>query len=207
MEEKKRKRRIHYLVNKSFQMKHAGIILVLMCLVLIVFAWTVYHSGWVPLTERLSDVYPQGRLVAILRVLKLQLAIRVLLLVPIIIIVSMFLSHKTVGPLARLERSIRAISMGNLQMRLKVRKGDALFGLTQAINEMVKNTEQILFKDRELIEKIFVTVEDLRASMKKVSGTPTEISEKIDSLSAQIVKLQKNLDSPMVNFKEKIEGR
>ncbi|PIW32398.1 MAG: hypothetical protein COW28_06060 [bacterium (Candidatus Ratteibacteria) CG15_BIG_FIL_POST_REV_8_21_14_020_41_12] len=137
-----KKKRIHYLVNKSFQMKHAGMILILICLVLIVFAWTVYQSGWIPLTEKLSDVYPQGRLVTILRVLKLQLAIRLLLLMPIIIIVSMFLSHKTVGPLTRLERNIRAVSEGNLQMRLKVRKGDALFGLTQAINEMLESVSK-----------------------------------------------------------------
>jgi len=77
-----------------------------------------------------------------LRVLKLQLAIRLLLLMPIIIIVSMFLSHKTVGPLTRLERNIRAVSEGNLQMRLKVRKGDALFGLTQAINEMLESVSK-----------------------------------------------------------------
>ena len=141
--EKKRKRRIHYLVNRSFQMKHAGVILILMCLVLIVFAWTVYHSGWVPLTEKLSDVYPQGRLVAILRILKLQLAIRLLLLVPIIIVVSVYLSHKTVGPLDRLEKEINTISRDNLQVRLKVRRGDALQGLTQAINKMLKNMEQL----------------------------------------------------------------
>ena len=152
MEEKKRKKRIRYLVNRSFQMKHAGVILILMCLVLIVFAWTVYHSGWVPLTEKLSDVYPQGRLIAMLRVLKLQLAIRLLLLVPIIIIVSVFLSHKTVGPLARLERNIRDISRGNPQI-LKVRRGDALKGLTEAINEMVKNMEQLKRENRGEVRK------------------------------------------------------
>jgi len=138
------KKRIHYFVNRSFQVKHAGAIFILMALVKIVFGLTVYHSGWVPLVEKLSDVYPQGRLVAILRVLKLQLAIRLLLLVPIIIIVSVYLSHKMVGPLARLERDIKAISKGNLQMRLKVRKGDVLFGLTKAINEMIESVEQIL---------------------------------------------------------------
>ncbi len=194
MEEKGKKRRIHYFVNRSFQTKHVGTIFLLMGLVTVVFALTVYYSGWIPLTERLSAVYPQGRLVAILRVLKLQLTIRLLLLVPIILIVSVYLSHKMVGPLARLEKNIRAISKGNLQMRLRVRRRDVLQGLAQVINEMVENVEQMLSKNKNLAKEVSASIKDLQISVEKLPEVPDEIREKVVKLNKEISTLCKISD-------------
>ena len=149
----KKKKRVQYLPNKKFQLKYAATAFILMFLVAVVLIVTGYYSGWVPLVEKLSAVYPQGMLTIILRRLSLQLIAVFLLLVPAIITASIYLSHKIAGPLVRIEKIARDIAGGNFQIRIKLRKKDELQGLAQTINRITENVEQMVQKNRCSIEK------------------------------------------------------
>ena len=192
MDEGKKKRRIHYMVNRKFQLEYVAIALVLMFVVAAVFVFTAYRSGWVPLVERLSAVYPQSMLAPILKMVTLQMAIRFLLLAPIIIIFSIYLSHKVAGPLARIEDSIREIGSGDLETRIGVRKGDEVKGLVLAINEVTENMEQMVKNNRCSVEKALEALKDLKGQLQQRGESP-EIFDLINRLSKCIDDINNSL--------------
>lgn len=189
--DKKKKKRIHYLVKRKFQLEYAAVALVLMFVVMAVFVFTAYRSGWMPLVEKLSAVYPQGMLAPILKTVALQMAIRFLLLAPIIIIASIYLSHKVAGPLARIEDNIREIAGGNLEMRIGVRKGDEVKGLIHAINEVTENMGQMVKDNRRSIEKALEALKDLREQLQRVESP--EVFDLINRLGKCIDDIDKSL--------------
>ena len=166
-----KKKRIHYLINKKFQLKYAATAFVLMFLVAVVLIITAYYSGWVPLVEKLSAVYPQGMLTIILRRLSWQLAAAFLLLVPVIITASIYLSHKIAGPLVRVERAARDIAGGNLQIRVKLRKKDSLQELAQAINEIAESVEQMVGRNKCSIEEAVEILGSLKSELQQRGGS------------------------------------
>ena len=196
MDEKKKKRRIHYMVKRKFQLEYVAIALVLMFVVAAVFVFTAYRSGWVPLVEKLSAVYPQSMLAPILKMVTLQMAIRFLLLVPIIIIASIYLSHKVAGPLARIEDGIREIGRGNLETRLGVRKGDEVKGLVQAINEVTENIEQMVKNNKCSVKKALEVLKDLKEQLQQRG----EASESFDLIN-RLGKCMDDINNSLSDFK------
>ena len=192
MDEIKKKRRIHYLVKRKFQLEYVAVALVLMFVVTAVFVFTAYRSGWVPLVEKLSAVYPQGMLAPILKMVTLQMAIRFLLLAPIIIIASIYLSHKVAGPLARIEDDIREIAGGDLEVRIGVRKGDEVKGLAQAINQVTENMRQMVRDNRGSVEKALEALKDLREQLQQRVESP-EVFDLINRLGKCIDDIDKSL--------------
>ncbi len=192
MDEIKKKRRIHYLVKRKFQLEYVAVALVLMFVVTAVFVFTAYRSGWVPLVEKLSAVYPQGMLAPILKMVTLQMAIRFLLLAPIIIIASIYLSHKVAGPLARIEDNIREIARGDLKARIGVRKGDEVKGLVHAINEVTENMGQMVRDNRRSVEKALEALKDLREQLQQRVESP-EVFDLINRLGKCIDDIDKSL--------------
>ncbi len=192
-----KKKRLHYLINKKFQLKYAATAFVLMFLVAVVLIVTAYYSGWVPLVKKLSAVYPQGMLTMILRRLVWQLAAAFLLLVPVIIAASIYLSHKIAGPLVRVEKAARDIAGGNLQIRVKLRKKDSLQELAQAINEITESVGQMVEKNRRLIkekQKILNGLSKILEQQK--SGSPETLA-----LIAQLDKCINDANESLSDFK------
>ncbi len=180
------KRRTRYVTDKNFQLRYVVKALVLMLLISIIFAWTVYRSGWIPLVEKLSDVYPQKMLVPILKVANIKLMINLLLLIPVVILFAIYLSHKIAGPLVRIERDIRAIAGGDLKTRLSLRKRDELKSLAGSINEMAESIEQMVSKNGISVEKMRETIKELRTALEKEPASREVPLKAIDKLNESI---------------------
>ena len=192
-----KKKRFHYLINKKFQLKYAATAFVLMFLVAVVLIITAYYSGWVPLVEKLSAVYPQGMLTIILRRLIWQLAAAFLFLVPVIIVASIYLSHKIAGPLVRIEKAARDIAGGNLQIRVKLRKKDSLQKLAQAINDITESVGQMVEKNRRLIKE----KKKILSGLTKLLERQKRESPETKVLIAQLDKCINDANESLSNFK------
>jgi nitrogen fixation/metabolism regulation signal transduction histidine kinase len=96
------------------------------------------------LGEKLANVYPQGRLVSMLRQVNLIIAYRLLFLIPLLVVTGIFLSHRIAGPAYRIERTLREIGKGNLDIHIKLRKYDELVGIANAINDMTSDLKKLL---------------------------------------------------------------
>lgn len=55
------------------------------------------------------------------------------------ITVALITSHRIAGPLYRLEKDLKEVSSGNLQMRFGLRKSDEMKSLAEGLNVMVDN--------------------------------------------------------------------
>lgn len=181
-----RMRRRNYLINKKFQLKYAGLILVFMFIIGLLSGYTVYYTGWLLMGEKLSNVYPQGRYVAIMRTINATLLIRLFILAPFVVLLAIFVSHRIAGPLFRIERFLGDVAQGDLSQRLTLRKKDELKELAGAINEMTDS-----LKDRANRLKGAVNMTDLNC--KKLMRTLGEGTPDINTVKTEAADLQKSL--------------
>ncbi|HUT86270.1 MAG TPA: methyl-accepting chemotaxis protein [Elusimicrobiales bacterium] len=71
----------------------------------------------------------------------------------IILIVSVIISHKMVGPLYKFEKSTKLIAQGDLTHRVYLRKGDHLTDLQKEFNNMVSSIQQkVSFEHDKAVE-------------------------------------------------------
>jgi len=140
-------RRKRYLVTPAFQLRYTGLILFCLFAVSAVCMLTVYYSSVSLLGEKLAHVYPQGRLVAAVKEVNLIIASRLLVLIPVLVFAGIMLSHRIAGPTYRIERTLREIGRGNLDIRITLRKRDELAGIAEAINDMTAGL-RTLYKDK-----------------------------------------------------------
>lgn len=137
-------RRKRYLIKPGFQLRYTGIILVSVAAVAAICIATTYYSSISLLGEKLATVYPQGRLIVTLKEINYLIMTRVLLAIPAIALIAIMLSHRIAGPAHRIERTLRAIGKGNLDVFIKLRKYDEMVGIANAINDMVVDLRKIM---------------------------------------------------------------
>jgi len=101
----------------------------------------------------------------ILDILWLPMLFSALLGSVLIVIFSLFYSHRIAGPLYNLKRMMRQIEIGNLNVIMKIRKNDEFHDVEEAFNRMLtglKSRREVLEKavanlsgpDKNMMEKI-----------------------------------------------------
>ena len=150
----KKKLRWHYLVDKKFQMKYAGVTLAFMFIISAVCGYTIYHTLLTYLGEKLAQVYPQAMLVSILNVVKIKLAMQLILLVPVIVLASIFLSHRVIGPIPKMKRQLKKLIEKDLREEIHLRKTDEFRDIAGLINKYTDSIKQSLIKTKGSVDKI-----------------------------------------------------
>jgi methyl-accepting chemotaxis protein len=136
-------RRRQVIVHKEFQLKYAGLILVSVFVSVLIAGYTIYYNSWVLLGEKLANVYPQGRLVAIFKMVNLRLAVSLFFVLIICAGIAILASHRIAGPLFRIKRFLEGIAAsGDFGQRLRLRKGDQLQDLAASINTLIERLDR-----------------------------------------------------------------
>lgn len=182
-------RRKTILVKKQFQFLYVGYVLFFVVLVAFVSGATVFITLFSMLGEKLSGIYPEGRLVSILGKTMFILGRNILILAPVVIFIALVVSHRIAGPLIRIERIIDEIGRGNFKARLTLRKNDQLKEIAEAINRMSellqskdvtgKDSVRIIAKD---LDEIKSQIEEDSMDKEKLLGRLSEIEETIGKL-------------------------
>jgi len=131
-------RRRQYFVAKKFQVKFAWMIVLFMVAVAFFSSLTMYYYIWVLLGEKLANVYPQGRLVGILRTANFALLIRLALISPLVFLLAIVLSHRIAGPIYRIRTTLDEVLKGDYSKRLFLRKTDELKDVADRINGLIE---------------------------------------------------------------------
>jgi methyl-accepting chemotaxis protein len=112
---------------------------------------------------------------------------------------SIFVTHKIAGPLYRLKKTISEITEGNLDAKVKLRKGDDLKDLAEHVNMLAEElrtfvntvkvdydllSKYILELDREIDAKM-ITEESGRKIIKKVQDSRKNIEAALDKFKIQ----------------------
>lgn len=186
-------RRKIYLIKTRFQLKYTGLILLFMLIIAVLSGYTVYQTAWRLMGEKLSNVYPQGRLVVIMRTINLTLLYRIALLAPVVAVISILLSHRIAGPLYRIERFLRSVARGDFSERLRLRKRDELKDLAESINVMVDDLKNKVKVLRRQVNMARLELNKMRYVIQKEGIDVSKITENIEELNKNIEKIESQL--------------
>ncbi len=178
-----------FLVKKGMQFRYIGIVFALALIVSIVTGYTVFATIWSFLGEKLSSVYPQGRVVYMYKVVNMTLMRNFFLLSPFIFILTLLFSHRIAGPIYRIEKSLGEVAKGNLALKIRLRKGDELQDLAAVINSTIENLKQSTLLNKEIAAKIQEDLHDITAAISAEPYDHTEIRSSMNDLQAKIKEL------------------
>ncbi len=184
--QKKKFIRKHYFIAPGFQLRYIRVILSVMFGVGALAAYTVYYQTMILFGEKLSNVYPQGRLVAIVKSINIQILFSLLLITPLLIVIGIFLSHRIAGPIYRMERFLGALSKGDLVNRVTLRKKDELKSLADGLNMVIDSLRDRVNAERQIADKLRATIRELEkrsADAGLINSLKEEISDLESSLS------------------------
>ena len=186
-------RRTRYFVSARYQLKYITTILLFMFLAVAVCTITVYFTGMSLFAEKLSNVYPQARVVPLLNSINYRSLANFLLLIPVVAFIGTYLSHKIAGPVYRLERYLSDMTAGKLTAHVTLRKGDEFTGVADKINELTDSLRGTLSNQRSSLTKIISELEAVK-KMADSRASIQEIDSNIDRISGEIRALERELD-------------
>ena len=127
-------RRRRYVVNPPLQYRFVGIMLLVLLLMTAGALGSVYFALWVVL--QLYNLTTNSLAIAQLTTAGLVVTVELLLMAPVVVWIGIRQTHKVAGPLLRIHGAVQRMAQGDLNIHLKLRKGDALVELAEAINAL-----------------------------------------------------------------------
>ncbi|MDP2913017.1 MAG: methyl-accepting chemotaxis protein [Candidatus Omnitrophota bacterium] len=184
-------KRKHYLISRYFQLKYIGLILMLMFLTAALCSYVVYYSTMLLVGEKLANVYPQGRLMAIVNTVNFRILITMLLITPLVALIGILLSHKIAGPIYRIEQVLGSMASGDLTAHIVLRKGDELTGLADHINTLTDSIKSAVRIEKERLNAISNEMNELRrlaASIPYANNAINRVDKKLNDLEKELNK-------------------
>ena len=136
--------RRHYLIASRFQIRFALQILLLLLFTSIVIGWTVYYSVWTASETQLHRLVADKK-ISQADALRVRQAIRtepgertllrLVLLIFIAFVFTVFATHRMVGPIRHIENTLQRRLRGEPVKPIRLRKTDEFKELAQMINE------------------------------------------------------------------------
>ena len=133
-------KRTQYLVDRDYQLRFVTKVFLIVFAVAVVSSLISTGLLWTNMYR--PNLEPQTLLIASLIAVATTLLIELLIAIPIIYVLGIRQSHRIVGPMKRIQRTLEAIGTGDFSQRIILRQGDALEGLAKGINRMAESLEQ-----------------------------------------------------------------
>lgn len=176
MTEQKFQRRT-VIVKRQLQLKYIALVFFAVLLGSVLIGTDIYYN--------LSQVILNNAPYLITEVQKfnsLMLA-RLLVYLVVILLISVFVSHRFAGPIYRFEKSAQAVSQGDLTHRVSLRTGDELLELQEEFNGMIASLQALVQKDRNLVGHL---VERIEETLKKLPENAGAAREDLKSLRVEL---------------------
>ncbi len=134
-------KRKQYLVDPAYQIRF--VTRVFMAVLAIAVVSSVISTGllWTNM-YRPDQMELRSTLIASLIAVAMTLLFELLMAIPIVFFFGVRQSHRIVGPLSRIKRTLEAIGQGDFSQRIVLRQGDALEDLGKSINQMAEALQQ-----------------------------------------------------------------
>ena len=162
------------IVKKSLQYRYMALIFFSVVIAFVIVGldtlWTLSkvvgeHPMMVPLLEELSSMMP-------------LFAIKAVIYMVIVLIVSAVISHRLAGPIFKFEKSCVTVAGGDLTHRVYLRKGDQLTDLQDQFNNMMDAVHETTRVMDEFGKKAVLAHPDLKPEAEALSKKISEIMPK-----------------------------
>ncbi|MDO8525719.1 MAG: hypothetical protein Q7S07_04450 [Candidatus Omnitrophota bacterium] len=179
-------KRKQLIVARKFQLKYAGIILLMMFITAGFCSYAIYYSTMILFGEKLANVYPQGQLVSVINAVNFRILVSALVASPLIGFLGIYLSHKIAGPIFRIEKVLGNMAKGDLSSRIMLRQGDEMVSLADSVNNLTDSFSLTIKTEKSRIENIKKEFDALRKQ-----APPSSAIEKMEN---EINLISKELD-------------
>ncbi len=142
--------RRHYLIATRFQLRFALQILLLLIFTSVVIGWTVYYSVWHASEGQLQRLVGGERIdqadahrfrQAIQEELGEKVLLRLLILIFIAFVFTVFATHRMVGPIRHMEKHLQTRLRGEPAEPIRLRKTDEFQDLAVLINRVMEKEQ------------------------------------------------------------------
>jgi methyl-accepting chemotaxis protein len=187
--------RRQYLVDRRIQLQYTWILLIFLFVMFLVSGAILYHTGWLQLIQKLSNVYPQARLVGILNVIYWRMFLGFVIIIPVAFVSAILVSHKIAGPLVRIRRILGKIAQGDFSGTIILRRKDELQDVADLINKMNIQLGARILEQRDLTARAQVLYKDLNERVKKGTLGPDELKKSLGELEEILNEIEKRFET------------
>jgi signal transduction histidine kinase len=135
--------RLNYFVKKNLQTKYLLFVLFAMIVPTVICGAALYYTIWQAVAKEIA--LPESIAESLLPALH-NVNVTLLIAIPIIftlmLILSVFTSHKIAGPIYRLEKELAEIAKGDYSRRIKLRANDDLHEIADGINKLLDGIQK-----------------------------------------------------------------
>ena len=156
-------RRRILLIKRALQTKYVGLVFFTVLLTVFLVSLDLYYILGKNYINQLGGENFLQIVKGTLRLLSVNLPVYFFL----VILVSVFISHKFAGPIFRLEKVAEAIANGDLTVKAALRAGDELFETAESMNQMIELLRQKLLKEKHLSDRIAKTLSEISDKLTK----------------------------------------
>ena len=131
-------RRRQWMVNRPFQWRFVQAFLLVICAVALLILGGVYLALWITLStfELQHDPITVQLFKNVALFVSLELLVCSPLLIWMLAWMCIMFTHKVAGPLVRILHVMKQMTQGRFDLQVRLRKGDALDELAQAVNQL-----------------------------------------------------------------------
>ena len=165
------------LVKRSLQLKYIAMVFLSVLVASMIVGGDIYYT----LTRVLLTECPSAsdHVVQFNSVLMLKTS----LYLGLMLLISLYVSHRFAGPIYRFEKSAQSVGGGDLTHRVSLRTGDELMELQEEFNGMAAALQALLQKDRNLAQRLSERVDEIAKRL------PSDAAASRDDLKALKVEL------------------
>lgn len=149
-------RRKRYLINKPVQIGYFGLTAWFICLGIMLVGSLTYYFTLNTIIEQIQTSMPNFDTVETINkinlILQKKLALVFVFLVIVAAVLVILYLHRVVGPIYRIERTLKDVIEGKQFQTIKLRRKDSFKSLADTINAFVTYYENKLCRIKELIE-------------------------------------------------------
>ncbi|MBM3252630.1 MAG: HAMP domain-containing protein [Candidatus Omnitrophica bacterium] len=142
-------KRTRYLIHNEFQMDSVRIVLFFTIFVAIIGMGLAYRGVWLTVQKLGLEKYDVLEL--FLQTVSFLILFELLILLPVVVVSVIYLTHRIVGPLVRIEKELHHLAEGNFDIKLSLRKSDELKTLASVINRIAEGLRK-LTKESKLLK-------------------------------------------------------
>lgn len=152
------------MIKRGLQMKYVLLVFVTVLVTSVVVFLDVYYV----VGKSVLMHYEEVNLLPVIKSATALLALHLSLYLLVVLIYSLFVSHRFAGPIFRLEKVSESLANGDLTVNVQFRKGDEFFETAEYMNRMIAALREKVLKDKNLSDRIQAKLNDL--SQKLESG-------------------------------------
>lgn len=165
------------IVKRQLQLKYIGLVFVSVLLAALIVGGDIYYN-----MMKIILVHMPGMTVE-LQQFNTAVMVKSLLYLVLMLLISVFVSHRFAGPIYRFEKSAQIVAGGDLTHRVSLRTGDELMELQEEFNGMIASLQSLIQKDRNLVAHLSSKLDE---AMRKLPENADSARSELESLKLEL---------------------